>query len=65
VAIHSLCVCCVAFSQLMQTKYGSTALIRACANGHLETAKLLLHRGAFVNYQDRVRVLHRIYSWEI
>jgi hypothetical protein len=34
--------------------------MRACAQGHLGTAKLLLHQGARVNCQDRVRVLHRI-----
>ena len=57
VVIHSLCVCCVALSQLMQDWYKETALIEACYYGHLETAKLLLHRGAVVNHQNRVRVL--------
>jgi ankyrin repeat protein len=42
----------------MQDKYGETALITACFNGHLETAKLLLHRDALVNYQGTVRILH-------
>jgi ankyrin repeat protein len=39
---------------------GKTALMKACDSRHLETAKLLLHRGAVVNFQDEVRVLHRI-----
>ena len=37
--------------------YGNTALISASGNGHLETARLLLHRGAVVNKKDKVRVL--------
>ena len=44
----------------MQDERGSTALIAASAEGHLETAKLLVHRGALVNFQNKVRVLHRI-----
>ena len=64
--IHSPCVCCVALSQLMQNKFGNTALIKASANGHLETAKLLVHRGAVVNYQRKVRLyLHYIPLTEI
>ena len=60
VAIHSLFVCCVALSQLVQNSWRQgreTALIVASGNGHLETARLLLHRGAVVNHQRRVRVL--------
>ena len=44
----------------MQDKHGSTALIIASEKGHLETVKLLLHRGASVNFQEKVRVLYRI-----
>ena len=55
-AIHSLCVCCVALSQLMQDKDGESALITACFNGHLATARLLVHRGAVVNFQRKVRL---------
>ena len=53
-------VCSLAFSKLMQDKFGSTALIIASQKGHLETVKLLLHRGASVNSQRKVRVLYRI-----
>ena len=42
----------------MQNKFGETALITASNNGHLETAKLLIQRGAVVNYQKKVRVLY-------
>ena len=44
----------------MQDKHGSTALIIASQNGNLETVKLLLHRGASVNFQRKVRVLYLI-----
>ena len=44
----------------MQEKLGETALITASDKGHLETVKLLLHRGASVNFQRKVRVLYRI-----
>ena len=57
-AIHSLCVsCCVALSQLIQDEFGDTALTIACGRGHLETAKLLVHRGAVVNHPRKVRLL--------
>ena len=55
-----LYVCSLAFSKLMQDKLGETALITASARGHLETTKLLLHRGASVNFQRKVRVLYRV-----
>ena len=55
-----LYVCSLAFSELMQDKLGETALITASAHGHLETTKLLLHRGASVNFQRKVRVLYRV-----
>ena len=45
--------CCI----LMQDERGSTALITASDEGHLETAKVLLHRGALVNFQNKVRIL--------
>ena len=53
-------VCSLAFSQLMQDKHGETALMTASADGHLETAKLLLQRGASINFQRKVRELYRI-----
>ena len=55
-----LYVCSLAFSQLMQDEHGETALIAASGEGHLETAKLLLQRGALVNFQRKVRVLYCI-----
>ena len=42
----------------MQTKFGSTALIAASHEGHIDVAELLLARGAVVNYQRKVRVLY-------
>ena len=53
-------VCSLAFSNLMQNKLGETALMTASAYGHLETAKLLLERGALVNFQRKVRVLYHV-----
>ena len=50
--------CRVAFSQLMQDKFGAMALIIASQEGHIDVAELLLTRGAVVNYQRKVRVLY-------
>ena len=50
--------CRVAFSQLMQDKFGATALIIASQEGHIDVAELLLARRAVVNYQRKVRVLY-------
>ena len=50
----------VVLSQLIQDSWqwnGETALMVSCRNGHLETAELLLYRGALVNH-NMVRVLH-------
>ena len=44
----------------MQEKFGATALMIVSQQGHLETVKLLLHRGASVNSQRKVRVLYCI-----
>ena len=41
----------------MQDEDGDRAFIIASQEGHLETVKLLLHRGALVNSQRKVRVL--------
>ena len=41
----------------MQEKFGETALITASTNGHLETAQLLLQKGASINYQRKVSVV--------
>ena len=50
----------------MQDKFNATALMISCQNGHVETAELLIHRGAVVNYQRNVRLhLHHIINWEI
>ena len=42
----------------MQNNFGETALFGACTYGHVETARLLLKRGASVNYQRKVGVLY-------
>ena len=52
-----LYVCYVAFSQFILDKVGERALT-ASHSGHLETVKFLLHRGASINYQQKVRVLY-------
>ena len=44
----------------MQDENGETALIQACAKGHVNIATLLLQHGAVVNYQDKVRLLYCI-----
>ena len=49
--------CGVALSQLMQEKFGATALITASDRGHIEVIKILLARGAVINYPQKVRVL--------
>ena len=36
-------------------EYGSTALIVASETGHAEVARVLVARGATVDYQDKVR----------
>ena len=36
----------------------TTALHLACGNGHKAVAELLIHNGAYVNYQDKVRHLY-------
>ena len=42
------------FSKLMQDEDGDTALIEACAGGHVETARILLDHGANVDHQNKV-----------
>ena len=37
-----------------QDERGNTALIEACENGHVGTARVLLDHGAVVNYQNKV-----------
>ena len=41
----------------MQTDIGSTALIVACQEGHVNVAGLLIKRGAAIDYQNKVRLL--------
>jgi ankyrin repeat protein len=38
----------------MQTNDANTALIIACDRGRIETAKVLLDHGAYVNQQNKV-----------
>ena len=42
------------FSKLMQDEDGDTALIKACRHGDVETARVLLDRGANVDQQNEV-----------
>ena len=41
----------------MQDGFSSTALIVACQQGHVHVARLLIKRGAAIDYQDKVRLL--------
>ena len=41
----------------IQDEWGSTALIRACGEGQLATADLLINKGANVNYLNKVRLI--------
>ena len=47
----------VALSQLMQDKFGDTALIIASQHGHIKCATVLLNHQANVNYRRKVRLL--------
>lgn len=38
----------------MQDKYGNTPLMVACRENHFEVAKVLINKGATVNYQNKV-----------
>ena len=42
------------FSKLLQDVYGDTALIQACRDGFIETARVLLDHGANVDHQNNV-----------
>ena len=53
----STCSLFVASSQLMQDKFGETALIGAATAGHIECVTVLLKHRADVNYQRKVRLL--------
>ena len=55
--MHTCTLACVVLSQLMQNKFGDTALIASSQEGHLTTAALLLDHGADVNKQSKVRLL--------
>ena len=46
----------VALSQLMQNKFGDTALIAASEQGHIKCATILLNHKADANYQRKVRL---------
>ena len=37
---------------------GETALLAACKHGHVDVASSLLHHGAVVDSQDKVRLLY-------
>ena len=41
----------------MQNDLGSTALGIACQQGHVHVARLLIDRGAAIDYQNKVRLL--------
>ena len=41
----------------MQDDLGFTALGAACQQGHVDVARLLIERGAAIDYQNKVRLL--------
>ena len=54
--LHVRLLICIALSQLIQRR--GTALHAACKHGHVHVASLLLHHGAVVDSQDKVRLLY-------
>ena len=42
---------------IQEEKTCTTALILSCENGHKSIAKLLINKGANLNYQDKVRLM--------
>ena len=53
----SLACVYVLLSQLMQNKFGETALIAAIGRNHLGTVSLLLDHGANANKENKVRLM--------
>ena len=51
---NSLCTSFQSLSIHIQAKNGNYPLTDASANGHLDTVKLLIDRGAKVNAQNKV-----------
>ena len=49
---------------LSQNEWGNMALSLACAGGYIETARVLLDRRAYVDYQNKVKSLKFIPSFE-
>jgi ankyrin repeat protein len=43
----------------MQDHLGFTALVIACEKGHVYVARLLIERGAAIDYQNKVRAVVR------
>ena len=41
----------------MQDDLGFTALGVACSRGHIDVTRLLIERGAAIDYQNKVRLL--------
>ena len=51
-----VCISQYTYDSFMQEeKNCTTALALACENGHKAVAELLVHKGANVNYQNKVR----------
>ena len=41
----------------MQDDLGFTALVISCEEGHVDVARLLIERGAVIDYQNKVRAV--------
>ena len=50
---------------LSQNEWGNMALSLACAGGYIETARVLLDHRAYVNYQNKVKSLKFVPSFEL
>ena len=38
----------------MQDEFGDTPLLEACDQGHLKTASVLIEKGAYIDFQNKV-----------
>ena len=58
VSVTDYCYCVIIMALIQEEYNCTTALILACENGHIATVELLIHKGANVNYQDKVKELY-------
>ena len=51
------------YDYLFQNELGNTPLTIASQEGHVATCALLIERGAIVDLQSKVRLVHRYVNW--